>query len=82
MRAAAVQSSRNDVRPRIKVGDLVLLKEGPREAYAFLKNKPGICTDILEDDYGMLYLEVDFVDERGWFKEYEVELAGASVAKA
>lgn len=77
-----MKPAQNNARVRIKIGDLVFLKKAPREAYAFLQNKPGIITDILEDDYGLLYLEVDFVDERGWFKEYEVELAGASAAKA
>ncbi len=47
----------------VKVGDLVILKGRPLEAFPLLAGAPGIITDILEDDYGMCFCEVDFVDE-------------------
>ena len=66
----------------VKVGDLVILKGRPLEAFPLLAGAPGIITDILEDDYGMCYFEVDFVDERGWFKSHEIQPAGAIIGLA
>lgn len=67
----------------MKVGDLVMLKGSfPLEAYPCLKGRHGIIIDTLEDDFGIAYFEVDFIDERSWFTMYEIQESGASVAKA
>ena len=67
----------------MKVGKLVTLKgKQSLEAYPHLKGRHGIVTDVLQDDLGICYFEVDFVDEVGWFMMYEIQESGVSVAKA
>ncbi len=62
----------------LKIGDLVVLKSRALQEYSFLQDKPGIVTDILEDEYGFCYIEVDFVDERGWFQTHEIQKSDAN----
>ena len=38
----------------------------------------GIVLDIYEDDYGIIYYEVHWTEEVGWWSEHELELVSES----
>jgi len=65
----------------INVGDLVKVHDdyvGPdfarhREFHGIV----GIVTDVLEDDMGFRHVEVEFVDDRGWFEDFVVRVVSS-----
>jgi hypothetical protein len=60
----------------VKVGDLVK----PRQNWMTkgLDYGVGVLIDVYEDDDGMEFFEVQWKDERQWWKSYEMELISES----
>lgn len=59
---------------RFAIGDLVYSKSAD---YTMIPvNRPGLVTDILEDELGTCFYEVDFIDDRGWFEGYQLTQKG------
>lgn len=56
--------------PKFFIGDLVF----PAKDNYYLVDplRSGLIVDILEDDLGTHYYEVDFIEDRGWFEDYQL----------
>lgn len=60
----------------MKVGDVVRLRPGITNVLGadFEERKYGIVLDAYEDDYGIVFFEVHWKKEIGWWSEYELEV--------